>query len=233
MSEINPTNLPAPSDLPPENQPWTVYRDFMLSLKKADNFFERGKGQISWLQGECLNRAVASNKLKRGDYKKLLKEIGWTKSTGYNCRRIAQRFDFSEACRYGFTEMLRKLNWSTLDTRFKLQTDAPEFDDPEECKSKDTDKGQLIDPSPSRKRSRKHRSSSTKIKVDYENVDKHLDNLLAVAQGIEAMPRPAIELAEARKVYESLRRKLTKIIDVLGKAYDAADAESAKLKVAS
>jgi hypothetical protein len=226
--------LPKQDGLPGENESWTVYRDYLLTLQQKDNFFERGKGAISWLQGEALNRCVTSKKLKHGQYTKLLAAIKMKKTTAYNCRRIAASFIYEYACRNGYSKMLEKLGWTTIGRKMDLVNDAPEFGGDDIPDSTDTDdlpttKGQKVDPIKSTEP-----SNDTKVdpspKVTYENVDDQLQELFLVARGISRMPQPAIELDHAKKIYHNMRTKAVQVIGLLNKILKNAEKEIRKIE---
>ncbi len=71
------------------------------------SLFEVRLGFIRWQQGTALEEAISSKKVKHGDYKRLLKLLNMSKSTAYNCRKIAQIIPLVNARRLGYSEMLR------------------------------------------------------------------------------------------------------------------------------
>lgn len=217
------SDLPKVDDLPAENQSWMVYRDWLKSIQTDSNFFERGKGWISYLQGEVLNRCVASKKLKRGDYTKLLKSIGMKKGTAYNCRRIAARFGPREARKKGFSEMLRILKWETLDERGDLTHDAPEFDDVETSDIEETPepgKGQNFHPNRNRPKAPKPPT------VNYDNHGSKLKTLVTLARNLSKFQiDPPVELADAESYYDAIRTEAEKAKRLLVKAIGIATRE--------
>lgn len=214
--------LPTEDSLPKENQTWTAYRDYLQGIRKDANFFERGKGWISWLQGEVLNRCVTSKKLKRGEYSQLLKSIGMQKGTAYNCRRIAANFPPEVARVKGFSEMLRVLKWETLDKRHDLERDAPELDDTGPTGSS----SQIINPNKGRPKSVKS------LAINYENHKSKFSSLVDLATAASKFQvDPPVELADAEKYYDAIRTEADKARRLIAKTIKRAEKEIETLRL--
>lgn len=217
------SDLPDEDGLPKENQTWTAYRDYLQGIRKDANFFERGKGWISWLQGEVLNRCVTSKKLKRGEYSQLLKAIGMQKGTAYNCRRIAANFSPGVARVKGFSEMLRILKWETLDKRHDLEQDAPELDDTGSAVSS----SQKNNP----KSTNPTNPKSVKSVVNYENHKAKFSSLVDLATAASKFQiDPSVELGDAEKYYDAIRTEAEKARRRIVKTIQRAEQELATLR---
>ena len=216
------TQLPDDGDVPKANQSWTVYRDYLKGLIQHDNFFERGKGFLSWLQGTVLTLCVESKKLKRGEYSMLLAAIKMKRGTAYNCRRIAKAFMPDRARTLGYTAMLRALGLATLDDRHDLAHEAPEFID-DDGDGNSTPEDQEIGANGKKK--------TKKIsKVTHANVGAVLSKMKDAAKSIKKMPTPKIELDEALKVYQQIRTDAEMIRGFLGQIIANADKKIATIK---
>lgn len=217
------TQLPDQKDVPKENQSWIVYRDYLKTLSAHDNFFERGKGFLSWLQGTALTLCIESKQLKRGQYTKLLKAIKMKRGTAYNCRRIAKTFLPNRAAKYGYTEMLRMLGLATLDDRHDLVHDAPEDSDQSDATP---GKRQQI----GAKGKCKGKGKGSAPKVTYENVGARFAKMKDAAKAIKKMPDPKIELDEALRVYQQIRTDCEMIRGFLQQIMDKAETKIAKIQ---
>ena len=214
------TKLPDDGDVPKANQSWAVYRDYLKGLIPHDNFFERGKGILSWMQGTALTLCVESTKLKRGEYSKLLADIKMKRGTAYNCRRIAKAYMPDRARTLGYTAMLRALGLATLDDRHDLSHEAPEFDEVGDNSTPGND--QEIGAG-----KKKNKKTS---KVNHKNVGAILDKMKDAAKAVKKMPDPKIELDEALKMYQKIRTDAEMIRGFLQQIIKNADKKIATIK---
>jgi hypothetical protein len=99
-------------DLPADGKGEEVYLRYLISLRGTAECWDRGKGWISWLQGQALNRlvnSIRSRTCKYGAYGRVRKRIGMTQTTAWYCRQIAARCTADEARTLGYVAMLRLL----------------------------------------------------------------------------------------------------------------------------
>lgn len=94
-------------EVPKENQPLDYYRKYLRHLDPMLNILEIRLGYLRWLQGTALLHAIESRRVKRGEYGKLLKQLGISKATAFNCRKIALGIPRVNAEKLGYSEMLR------------------------------------------------------------------------------------------------------------------------------
>jgi len=94
-------------ETPKENQPLDYYRKYLRHLDPMLNILEIRLGYLRWLQGTALLHALESRRVKRGEYGKLLNQIGISKPTAFNCRKIAMGVPRVSAEKLGYSEMLR------------------------------------------------------------------------------------------------------------------------------
>lgn len=172
---------------PPKNATPKVYRDYLRNIKADHNYYERGLGYMSWLTGCSLERAKRSTKVKRGDYQKIVEAVGLSQATAYNCRRIYKSYTRVNSMRMGYTEMLRKLGWTSLDTK----TDIDQSADPE------SNGGGI--------------GSSRTKKITIKELNPILDTIANSIRAIKAMPMSALEPDKAKMEYEVARTTLTRI----------------------
>lgn len=216
--------LPSPDALPGENEQWTVYRDFLKSLRSADLLFERSKGYLSWIQGTVLNLCVESSLLRKGQYARLLDHVGMKRATAYNCRRIAQSFTSDTARRYGYTQLLHKIAargplWDRVD----LVRDAPEHEEDDLIPAPQSPKRQENGAPPKMR----------PVQVTYDNVKSHLRKLGAVVNAILTMPDPKVELRDARATFELIRTECESLRGALRKVMRRAEQKIEMLSRAS
>lgn len=92
--------------LPGEGQPLQVYAEFLMNLRGQMEFFDRGKGWISWLQGKALLRA--RKVAKRGTWGPFLKKVRIKPTTAAYLLTIAENYSAEQAKAKGYSEMLRE-----------------------------------------------------------------------------------------------------------------------------
>ena len=98
-----PTNVPVDGD-------FDSYREFLLTLSPFATTVNRAKIQLAWIYGEALNAFLASPHYKRGDYTRLLSDIGMSWTKGYYVRMIAERFTLANALeRPTYSDLLREM----------------------------------------------------------------------------------------------------------------------------
>lgn len=173
---------------PPKNATPKIYRDYLQSIRAEHNYFERGLGYMSWLTGCSLERAKRSTKVKRGDYQKIVEAVGLSQATAYNCRRIYKAYTRVNSMRMGYTEMLRKLGWNSLDTKTDIDKSADV-----ESSSGGIGTGNRVK------------------KITLNQLNPLLDGIANSIRAIKSMPLSALEPSKAQEEYEVARTTLTRI----------------------
>lgn len=188
--------------MPKDHQTPAVYITALKDLHQQSSWnkqrqtdvWDRGKGWISFQQGQILNLIIESNKCKHGDYGKVLQTVGLKEGTAYNCRRIAKKYSEKHAKIYGYSVMLKGLGWESIDTKADLPDD-----------------GLRKVPDSKKKTTRKPRN----IKAD--NLKKHLAKMLETAKGIQAMDLVHLGRDDSRVLYEETIAELIQVRRVIEK----------------
>jgi len=105
--------------IPRAGQRPEVYIRFLRGLKSEAEFWDRGKGKISWIHGTALNLLRAS--CKYGEWGPRLAETGIGLSTSKKLRRCAKEFSYSQAAKLGYDGM-RDILWPETEEAEEPET---------------------------------------------------------------------------------------------------------------
>ncbi len=183
-------------DQPKKNQPVEYYQKFLQHLDPMIGLFEIRLGYLRWLQGSALEEAISSRKVKHGQYGRLLKLLDMSKSTAFNCRKIAQKIPLVNARRFGYSAMMRicgLLNDSVDELDSVDDNDDKDFD-LTLAENEDFDEGEKPLPS-----------------ITYHNFLPKLENVRDTLEAISQMDYATESRDDAVKHYLSAQKAITQI----------------------
>lgn len=216
-----PTNVPVDGDA-------ATYRDFLLKLNPIATTVNRAKIQLAWIYGEALNAFIASPHYKRGDYTKLLADIGMSWTKAHYVRMLAERFTLATALkRPSYSDLLREMKQLPdrepkhgqergIGDRMLDEVDPP--DDVRGDENEDTGKGEG-----KAKGKKPPKGGRPPLAVTHETVLLRLEEIKAQAIKIKTMNPPNIELADATALYDRIRSETVEINRLIKDIHDIAD----------
>lgn len=198
--------------VPKRNQKPKVYLKALQDLhtqigfesRNESDFWGRGKGWISYQQGQILNLLKESKQCKHGMYTKTVEQIGMSIKTAYNCRRIAKAFDAKHARSLGYTKMLRGLGWESVDTAGDLD-DGCGPNNAEVSRPQKGGKGRNIKPTRKPK------------KITPDNLPQRMKAMISMANDIRAMPPAKMKRHDAIEFYENRVSEIQLLTEALDK----------------